>query len=103
MTAGGRQLFVYWRLARADLASAVPAVQALQQRLRERHADLQTGLYARHDGDGDGAEATLMETYRCPDGIAAGLQADIESAAAGALGAFLRGRRHVEVFEALRS
>jgi hypothetical protein len=102
MPSGRRQLFVYWNLDSADLDSALHAAQAMQRVLRDMVPGLRCGLYRRRDGTT--AQATLMEIYAiaadvAPDGISPALRQRIEIGAEAALSRWLRGRRHVEVFD----
>ena len=101
MPAGRRRLFTYWRLAAADLPVALRAVRQLQQLLVRQHPGLRFGLFQRCDGAA--GEATLMETYAVDavDGIEPALQQQIEAVVAPAVQRWVRGARHVEVFEAL--
>lgn len=94
-----RELFIYWRAARADAALARTAAREMQAGLLLQHQFLVAGLYQRADESGD--HVTLMETYRLPGGIGAELQALLEAAAAGAVQGLCQGQRHVEVFEHL--
>jgi len=103
MQPGRRQLFIYWRVASADVAAALQAVRAMQAQLRRNHGALCTGLYQRPQASAN--ETTLMETYALAahtacDGIDAVMQQHIEAAGAQALQPWLRGARHVEVFDA---
>jgi len=93
----GRQLYIYWRVAAADLGAACAGVRAMQAALRSAHAGLQTKLLQRDDGGSEGGERTLMEVYCQPPGLSDTLQAEIEAAAV-ALRGWCRGARHVEVF-----
>ena len=104
MAAGRRQLFIYWRCAGAEAGAALSATHALQQALRERHPALRCALYLRRDASGP--EATLMETYAVaadfsPEGLGPALQQAIDADAIAALSPWLRGQRHVEVFDAV--
>ena len=95
-----RELFVYWKLPRADAPQAMQAAAAMQAALRAHHVGLAARLMRRADQAGD--TVTVMETYaREPAGVDAELQADIEGAAALRLGAWCAGLRHVEAFELL--
>lgn len=93
-TAGGRSLFLYFRVAREHEPAAVAA-------LRRLHAEwsgmLECELLRRAD-DGAGS-VTLMEVYRRAGGVSADLQATIEREAAQRVAPWLVGPRHVEVFE----
>lgn len=96
-----QELYVYWRLAHADVDAALAALRGWQRQLESEAAGLHAGLYLR--ADAPAAEATLMETYRVDTGSgAAGVTADLQArlAAEGdALSApWRRGSRHVEVF-----
>jgi Domain of unknown function (DUF4936) len=103
MRPGRRQLFIYWRVASADVAAALRATPAVQAQLRLNHQTLRTGLYQHTEASA--GEATLMETYALAsqaacNGIDAAMQQRIEAASAEALQPWLRGVRHVEVFDA---
>ena len=104
MAAGRRQLFVYWRLGSADLAAAMPGVRERQRQLERAHAGLLSGLYRRSDTAAP--EATLMETYAVDagvnaQGVSAALQVRIEADMTPLVQPWLRGARHVEVFDAV--
>ncbi len=104
MSAGRRQLFAYWRTALSDAPAACTAARQLQAALRSRHPGLDCRLFLRSDADA--AQSTLMETYALDasvnaDGIGLALQQDIDMSAGAALTRWQRGKRHVEVFEAL--
>ena len=100
---GGREVFVYYRVAAASARGARAAVEALQAALRDAHPGLEARLLRRRDdGRADGAE-TWMETYArpaSPGGVDAALQRAIEDAAAPALATWVDGARHGEAFEA---
>jgi hypothetical protein len=103
MPQGRRQLFIYWRVAVADVPAALQAARDLHVQLRLRHAELRTGLYLRRDGAA--GDATLMESYALASpggsgGVDVALQHGIEAAGAATQRPWLRGTRHVEVFEA---
>jgi hypothetical protein len=95
-----RELFVYWRLERHDLAAASLAMQRFQATLEADWPGLVARLYERADDAGSDT-TTLMETYARDGGIAPGLQADIVALGNEAAGRWCRGPRHVEVFDAL--
>ena len=101
--AGGRELFVYYRVAAASAHGARAAVDALQAALRAAHPGLEARLLCRRgDGPAGGVE-TWMETYArpgTPGGVDAALQQAIEEGAAAALAAWVDGARHGEAFEA---
>ena len=99
---GGRELFVYYRVAAASACSARTAVEALQAALRDAHPGLEARLLRRRDDGPAGGVETWMETYArpgSPQGVDAALQRAIEDRAAVALAAFVDGVRHVEAFE----
>ena len=99
MVPGRRQLFIYWRVAPAELDAALQALRAWQAMLRAEHPALQCQLYQRDDGSKD--EATVMEAYaHASTGIDDALRRHIEQAGNGVLQRWLRGPRHVEVFDA---
>ena len=102
MAPGQRQLFIYWRVAAADLPAALRALRDWQATLKARQPALQCRRYQRSDGDAD--EATVMETYALAsgagDGIDDGLRRLIERDGDAVLQRWLRGARHVEAFDA---
>lgn len=103
MPLGKRQLFVYWRVATADARTALQAAREMQRQLAGQHPGLRCALYLRSDAST--IEATLMESYAVESGEAAQgvddlLQQRIEGVGAAAVQPWLRGARHVEVFEA---
>jgi hypothetical protein len=104
MPTGRRQLFIYWRLRSADVAAAMDSIRTGQRQLEAACVGLLSGLYLRDDVDL--AEATLMETYAVdaglsPHGVSCALQAHIEGEIARVVQPWLRGARHVEVFDAV--
>jgi hypothetical protein len=104
MPLGRRQLFVYWRVAPADLPSALEALREWQAGLVDNHPALRCGLYRRSDGAE--AQATVMESYALEsagphDGIDDTLHAYIVESGRNVLQRWLSGARHVEVFDAL--
>lgn len=100
MAPGRRQLFIYWRVAPADLDVALQALRDWQVTLTAEHPTLRCRLYQRHDGSRD--TATVMEGYAdAPPGIDDALRQHIEHAGNAVLQRWLRGPRHVEVFDAL--
>jgi hypothetical protein len=88
-----RRIYVYYRIAQADLDAVREKVLALQARLCADHAGLRAELLRRPEA-AEG-QLTLMEIYVCEQGIDAALQAAIEAAASYA---GLAGPRHVEAF-----
>ena len=101
MTLGRRQLFIYWRVARAELPPARQALRGWHAALQAEHAALQCRLFLR--GDGDAPEATVMETYALQsagEGIDRALQRQIEHGGNVLLQRWLHGARHVEAFDA---
>jgi DNA-binding GntR family transcriptional regulator len=100
MAPGRRQLFIYWRVAPAEVPVALQALRAWQAELCAQHPSLQCRLYQRHDGSQH--EATVMESYaRAVPGVDEALRQHIEHAGTALLQRWLRGPRHVEVFDAL--
>lgn len=89
-------LYVYYRVAGADLPAAVAAVRRLQAGLQATHPGLQAALLRRPGLPG--GQATLMETYNHPGGLPDTLQAAITQAAQQALAPWLQGERHNELF-----
>ena len=92
-----RELFIYWRVGRAEAQAARDAALAMQAMLRLQQPHLVAGLYQRADETAD--SVTLMETYRRPGGLDADLQVLLQAAGQQALQAFCQGARHIEVFE----
>lgn len=100
MAPGPRQLFIYWRVSPADLPIALQALRAWQATLKAEHPALHCRLYRRHEGSPH--ETTVMETYAdAAPGICEALCEHIEQAGSAVLKRWLRGPRHVEVFDAL--
>ena len=104
MPLGQRQLFIYWRVAPRDLPTALDALRAWQADLVAQHPSLRCGLYQRIDTAQ--ADATVMESYaiesaRPHPGIDAALLQHIEHGGQAPLRQWLRGARHVEVFDTL--
>lgn len=89
----GLRHYVYYRVAEADLAAAVAAVQAAQRRLRDANAGLHTECL-RRPGAKDGL-VTLMEIYAF---ATTHDTAAVEAQAAAASAPWRRGERHVEAF-----
>jgi hypothetical protein len=99
MALAARELYVYWKLPRAQAHGALEAVRAFQEDLCTAHPGLQARVVQR--ADDTGPLATLMEVYTrasAPGGVDAAVQADIEARAAAALTGLDAGPRHVEVF-----
>ena len=80
MGLGRRQLFIYWRVAAADLPAALQALRDCQRVWMAQQPALQCRLCQR--GDGAAAEATVMESYvpalLAEGGIGVALQRQIE-------------------------
>jgi hypothetical protein len=100
MAPGPRQLFIYWRVSPGDLPEALRALRAWQATLSAEHPALSCRLYQRHDGSKH--ETTVMETYAdAAPGVGEALHRHIQQAGNAVLQRWLRGSRHVEVFDAL--
>jgi hypothetical protein len=96
-----RELYVYWRLARADVDAALAALRGWHRQLESDAAGLHARLYLRADVPAD--EATLMETYRVDAdggeaGVSPGLQARLAAEGDALSAPWRRGSRHFEVF-----
>jgi hypothetical protein len=94
-----RELYLYWRVARADLAAARAAMQQFQQALVLGHAGLQARLLQRADEAGE--LVTLMETYALPAasmGIDEAMQGRVVDGGDAASTAWRTEPRHLEVF-----
>lgn len=94
-----RELFIYWRVAPAQLPQATAAVLEWQTGLRLAHAGLQARLLSRCDSGA--AQATLMETYADAAGLPPSLQSAIVEQGAQLASRWCQGDRHVEVFESV--
>lgn len=94
----GAALYIYYRVAEADLPAACAAVQAMQATLAAAEPGLHCGLL-RRPGVREG-RVTLMETYAAAKGIDGAGEARIEAAAA-VLAGWISDGRHVERFEPL--
>lgn len=93
------ELYVYYRIGRADVTAALPQVAAMFNALMQGHAGLHVRLLRRAQ-PGEGQE-TWMEVYTHPgEGITPGLQAAIESATREVPSKRV-GSRHFEAFEPL--
>lgn len=90
------QLFVYYRVPAADVAAASVAVRELHAVWCAQHPAMACELLQRVDAAA--GLVTLMEVYRCADGVTSAWQARIEADATAALAGRLVGERHVEVF-----
>lgn len=95
------ELFIYYRAKVLDEAALLEAVQAMQRDLQARFAGLQARVLRRPEA-ADGLH-TWMETYALPPasdgtGLDGPVRDAIEAAAASALGPWVAGARHVEVF-----
>ncbi len=104
MPLGRRQLFVYWRVTHEDLPFALEALRQWQADLVSAHPALRCSLYQRCDSTE--AQATVMEGYALESagpqqGIDDRLRQHIEHSGHALLRPWLRGARHVEVFDAL--
>ncbi|HET9820374.1 MAG TPA: DUF4936 family protein [Burkholderiaceae bacterium] len=93
-----RELYVYYRVASADLAPVTRAVREAQRYWCAQHPGLRAGLLRRADDGAPGGLVTLMETYGQPGGVSAEMQAALETAFGAVLATWLRSPRHVEVF-----
>lgn len=95
-----RWWFIYYRVRRSDVSSAVAAVRAAQHRLCEAQPGLAATLMQRPSSDE--AEVTLLESYSVaagwPETRLAAVPSAIEAAVATAAEHWQRGPRHLEVF-----
>ncbi len=97
-----RQLFIYWKLPRAQAQAALDALRHAQEVLRGAHPGLQAALFRRSDAAAAAeGSVTGMETYAMAGGIDAHLQSQLVNAGEEALQALGAPRRHVEVFDEL--
>lgn len=95
--AAAQRLYIYYRIAEADLAAVLGAVHDLQQTLQAVHPGLRAELL-RRPGLRDG-QITLLEIYAHARAMHQPLALCIERRAAAALAPWLQGPRHVERFE----
>jgi hypothetical protein len=108
MVPGRRQLFVWYRLARDEVAEALVAVQQAQAHLREQFPQLLPRLFTRTPDD-PAEPVTVMETYaielQADDfGVDIVLQQAIEQAMSATLAGLVpHVPRHTEVFDELPS
>lgn len=94
-----RRLYVYYRVAEADLGAVASAVRQCQSALMLDDAHLHCELLRRPDlREG---QVTLMEIYRSAVGVDNAQQTRID-AAIGQLNLALASPRHTEVFEDIR-
>lgn len=107
----GHRAYVYYRVAPADAAACVQAVQTLQQQWVARHPGLQAQLLVKQPAPPAGAPpspdadrpalTTLMEIYAWLPADAAAQAPDaatLEAALAACTAPWVDGTRHVEVF-----
>jgi len=100
-----RQLFIYWHVAVSDLPAALAALRHWQYGLIARHPALRCALYQR-SGTAQ-ADVTVMESYALESaqqphpGIDEALCQYIDQDGHAQLRRWLRGERHVEVFDLL--
>lgn len=95
------ELFIYYRAKVLDEAALLADVQAMQRDLQVRFPGLQARLLRRPEA-ADGLH-TWMETYALPrashgTSLDGPVRNAIEAAASAALGRWIAGVRHVEVF-----
>ena len=94
-----RELYIYWRVAPAQMGQAAAAVQAWQASLALAHPGLQARLLSRCDSDEP--QATLMETYAAAAGLSVALQRDIVEQGAQVTEPWRQGLRHAEIFASM--
>jgi hypothetical protein len=93
-----RRLYVYYRVAAADLNVAAKALRQCQAVLMQADPQLHCELLRRPEVRDD--QVTLMEIYTATGGVDNAQQTRIDAALAG-LKLPLAGPRHTEVFEDL--
>ena len=96
LQAAPRALFVYYRVAEADVRAAADAMRQCHSKLQHDCPGLQCQLWRRPEAPT--GEVTLMETYAAPEGIDVPLAGRIEAQAAQASSPWQLGPRHTEVF-----
>ena len=97
-----RELYVYFRVAQANVQAALQTVLAFQQDLRTAHPGLAARVLRRSEERSDGV--TLMEIYAFDDGRSTGIDPVLHSRideVAAALTPLLSSPRHTEAFDAL--
>ena len=106
MPLGQRQLFIYWRVAGSDLPAALNALRDWQAGLTLQHPALRCGLYQRMrqrasgcHGDGKLCDRVGTAAPRHRRGAAPAHRPGGHAL----LERWLRGARHVEVFDALHT
>jgi hypothetical protein len=100
--AGGRALYVYYRVHVGQEDAARTAIDTMQANLRLLQPGLHTRLMCRADQaatdpDGVELEATWMEIYEHPDGVSRACETMLMTLAS-ALPVGVFGPRHVEIF-----
>ena len=99
MSDSRRELFVYYRVARAHWRDAADAVEQWQRQLQRSHPGLLARVLRRPEAIDD--TVTLMEVYAIDGGsVGTALEADIVQCAS-ALQPWLIGERHSERFDTL--
>jgi hypothetical protein len=108
MATNGVELYLYWRVPQAALATALAGTARFQRAVEQSHPALQARLLHRVDEQAlrDDAQAaapppvaTVMETYRMPGaGIGAPLEALLRGDGDAATAAWRQGPRHCERF-----
>ena len=100
---GTRQLFVYWKVQASHVGQALDALKRVHLDLASALPGLQARRFVRSTASD---EATVMEVYACeasrsPGGLDDAEISRLDGAAADAVQPWLKGRRHLEIFEAL--
>lgn len=103
MPLGRRQLFIYWKLAADQLDVALTSLRFAQYELADAMSGLTAQRFVRVGGD---LEVTVMEIYgrdaaTTPAGLSDDDMARIDRVAAGAVSPWVKGDRHLEVFDAV--
>lgn len=96
MTLAGVQVYIYYRVKRADAAALIGAVQDLQAELTTALPGLRCSLAQRVETGAD--LLTLMETYAHPEGLSEAWRHALEGRANTQLARWTVGVRHVELF-----
>ena len=99
---GGRQLFIYWRVAQSQRDAALAALHTWQLSCMRDQPGLVARLYLRAEAHAMDGAATVMETYAgaMPEaGIVEHSEQHLRVAGDAASAAFRLGPRQVEVFD----
>lgn len=98
ITASGRRLFIYYKVAEGYIEEITLEVRAIQRNLSLQSTALKAEVMRRPNPSN--GVVTIMEIYSAPGGITDAMEASIEGAFA-ALSRRINAARHTEIFEDL--